>query len=260
VARYTYGDSTVAAQRLALVAATFDPVSRGFIRAAARAARSWLAVDLGCGPGHTTQLLHHVTGAARTVGLDASASYVELARASAPPGVSFEVHDVRVVPFPTGPCDILYARLLLAHLPDPGARVHDWASQLQPGGIALLDDLETIDTDDPEFRTYLDEVALAVIRRQGGALFVGPILHAMPDPPDTERVHDAVATFAPPAAVTARIFGMNLQVLTDRGEVEPQPEIADALRAIAEGTSRAQPVEWSMRQIALRKPNPRDHS
>jgi SAM-dependent methyltransferase len=187
------------------------------------------------------------------VGLDASRAYVELARASALPGVSFEVHDATAVPFPVGPADAIYARLLLAHLHDPTAVVAAWSTQLSLGGVVLLDDLESIDTDHPAFRAYLDHVALAVIRREGGALLVGPALHAMPDPPGTERVHDGVAAFAPPSAVTARIFAMNLAVLVERGETDPRPELAEELAAIADGRAPAEVVEWSMRQVVLRR-------
>ena len=114
----------------------------------------------------------------------------------------------------------------------------------------LIDDLEAIETDDDVFRGYLDDVALAVIRAQGGALFVGPALHAAPDLAGLARVHDAVATFTPAAAETARVFGMNLAVLTERGEVTPRPALAAALAAIAEGERPAEAVRWQVRQLA----------
>lgn len=250
--RYTYGDSALAAERLALVASTFEPSTRGFLEAAAPRGVA-LAVDLGCGPGYTTKLLREVTGARGTVGLDASPAYVARATATALPDVSFRVHDATVVPFPVGPADAIYARLLLAHLRDPAATVAAWTTQLAPEGVVLLDDLEAIETDHSAFRAYLDEVALAVVRREGGALLVGPTLHAMPDPADTERTHDAVATFVPSPAVTARIFGMNLAVLVERGETDPRPDLADELAAIAEGRAAAEPVVWSMRQVAFRR-------
>jgi trans-aconitate 2-methyltransferase len=250
VSRYTYGDSPRAAERLALVASTFEPTSRAFIaKAAPRQPR--LAVDLGCGPGHTTSLLAEVTGASKTVGLDSSASYVSLATESAPQGVTFGVHDATVVPFPVRSIDVIYARLLLAHLREPTVHVWDWIGELRQGGVALLDDLEAIETDNSTFRSYLDDIALEVIRREGGTLFVGPLLHSMLDPPGTERIHDAIASFAPPPTMTARIFSMNFQVLMERGEVNPRPDLADGLMAIAHGRT-AEPVVWTMRQVAIR--------
>ena len=126
-------------------------------------------------------------------------------------------------PFRSARADLVYARLLLAHLPDPPPSSARWSTILTIGGRMLIDDLEAIETDDDVFRGYLDDVALAVIRAQGGALFVGPALHAAQDPAGLSRVHDAVAAFTPAAAETARVFGMNLAVLTERGEVAPQP-------------------------------------
>src|SRR5205809_779798 len=54
---YTFGDSQAAAERLALVARVFEPPSRRFLADAAAGAGLAgcdLAVDLGCGPGHST--------------------------------------------------------------------------------------------------------------------------------------------------------------------------------------------------------------
>jgi len=251
VARYTYGDSALAAERLRLVASMFEPATATFLRRSApRSPR--LAIDLGCGPGLTTRLVHEVTGASVTVGLDGSAAFVEMAAADAPPGVSFMAHDATSVPFPVGPADLVYARLLLAHLPDPASVVSDWSTMLTSGGIVMVDDLETIETDEPVFRTYLDEVALAVVAAQGGALFVGPMLHDAPDPASTTRVDDRVVVFAPDVVVTASVFAMNLDVLTERGEVEPRPDLAAALRSIA-GGARAREVRWHGRHLAWRR-------
>ncbi|MDP9185644.1 MAG: hypothetical protein M3O29_08260, partial [Actinomycetota bacterium] len=142
------------------------------------------------------------------------------------------------------------ARLLLAHLVDPSDAVARWSTILTIGGRSLIDDLEAIETDDEVFRAYLDDVALAVVRAQGGALFVGPMLHAADDPAGLTRTHDTVTTFAPPAGDTARVFAMNLRVLTDRGEVDARPSLAAALDAIAAGERPGTPVRWHVRQIA----------
>jgi SAM-dependent methyltransferase len=93
--RYVFADTEVAERRLALVAEVFAPMTTAFLRGAAAAAPE-LAVDLGCGPGHTTRLLASVVQSARTVGLDGSARFIEAARASAADGVEFLVHDVNI--------------------------------------------------------------------------------------------------------------------------------------------------------------------
>ena len=250
--RYTYGDSALAAERLGLVARMFEPTTRSFLASVVRR-RPDSVVDLGCGPGHTTRLLHDVTGARSTVGLDRSEAFVATAGRDRPDGVSFAVHDVTKVPFATGPADVVYARLLLAHLADVGRVVRRWSTMLTIGGSLLVDDLEELDAPEPSFRAYLDDVAIAVVRVEGGDLFVGPRLHAMDDPPACSRVHDGVAAFSPPAPITARVFAMNLAVLVDRGETAPRPDLAAALDDIASERRRAAPATWRVRQVAWRR-------
>jgi len=246
MARYTYGDSALAGDRLELVARMFEPTSLAFLRAAVER-RPRLTVDLGCGPGATTDLLLTATSAAAVVGIDRSLAFARRARSST--GLRFVVADVVGADLPLAHPDLLYARLLVAHLHEPAAVLARWASWLSGDGRILVDDLESIDADGI-FRTYLDEVALAVVRAEGGALFVGPILHRSRDPAGLARVHDAVVSIEPPVAETARVFAMNLQVLTERAEVHPQPELAAALEAVASGRQVVGPVRWRFRQIA----------
>ena len=244
--RYAYGDSELAGDRLRLVAELFEPTSRTFLQAAGGSPS--IAVDLGCGPGATTRLIHDVTGAARSIGLDRSHAFAGRARSET--ALAFVVADLGGPHLPVRAADLLYARLLLAHLADPIDAVARWSTILTIGGRILVDDLEAIETDDDVFRTYLDEVALAVVRAQGGALFVGPILHEAVDPTGLRRIHDAAETFAPPPADTARVFEMNLRVLTDRGEVAPRPSLATGLEEIAVGQRASAPVRWHVRQLA----------
>ena len=231
--RYTYGDSELAAERLGLVARLFKPTSRSFLLAAVSPGPA-VAADLGCGPGHTTTLVHETTGAGCAVGIDRSEAFAQRARRCAP-GLRFVAADVAGSTLPIARADLVFARLLLAHLPDPASVVSRWSTILTIGGRVLIDDLESIETDDDVFRSYLDEVALAVIRAQGGALFVGPDLQTAPDPAGLARVHDAVVAFTPAATDTAQVFAMNLAVLTERREVAPRPALAAALDAIVAG-------------------------
>jgi trans-aconitate 2-methyltransferase len=241
--RYTYGDTALAAERLGLVARLFDPTSSAFVRAAGR---SGVGLDLGCGPGHTVAMVADAAGTHPTIGVERSEAFARIARAA---GHRVVVADA-LGPLPARGADLVYARLLLAHLPDPVAAVGRWSTALAHGGRVLVDDLESIDTEEPAFRSYLDDVALAVIRAQGGALFVGPVLHAADDPAGLVRVHDEEAAFTPAVEASARVFAMNLAVLVDRGEIAPRPELADALEAIAAGGRRAEPVRWRVRQLA----------
>ena len=168
-----------------------------------------------------------------TVGLDRSGPFLERAREGAPAHVEFLEHDVYITPFPVGPADVIYCRLVLAHLPDRPGVVSRWTTQLVPGGVALLDEVEEIQTDEPAFAEYLP-IAIGVVDRSGGRLIAGPELAAMPDPSGTERICDEVTCSTPPCRMSRRIFGMNLQVLAERGEIQPRPELGRALADVAE--------------------------
>ena len=150
------------------------------------------------------------------MGLDRSGPFLERARRGAPPGVGFIEHDVFVTPFPLGPADVIFARLLLAHLPDRPGVVARWTTQLAPGGVLLLDEIEEIRTDEPAFAEYLP-IAIGVVERSGGRLLAGPELGVMSEPPGSQRIADDVVPLDVTASQVARIFGMNLEVLADRG-------------------------------------------
>ena len=121
---YALGDSL---ERLAVVARFFESETRAFIRDAAPA-HPGLALDLGCGPGYTTRLLHEVTGAATTVGVDNAEHFLRAAAVDTPPSVRFVLHDLADGPPPVEPADVVFCHLLLSPPPGPraGARIVGW--------------------------------------------------------------------------------------------------------------------------------------
>ena len=256
VGGYAFGDSGPAARRLDLLAALFEPTTHAFLtRFAGRPLD--LAVDLGCGTGHTTRLLASVLGPRRTVGLDQSASFVARATGAAPPGVGFAVHDVTTVPFPAGPADLCFCRLLLSHLPDPAAVLAAWATQLAPGGLLLADEVERIATDLAALGGYL-EVAGALLATRGHTLEVGQVLARLPDPPGLVRRDDRIGHLAPPAERAAAMFALNLAVW--RGEAVRAGVATDGrldrlaadLAAVAAGEVSGS-ITWELRQLVLQQ-------
>lgn len=222
---YTYGDSVVAGDRLAMIATHFGPTSEEFLRRDARSDRAspgatahgWpaLALDLGCGPGHTTTLLHEVVAAHRTVGLERSHAFVLRARVEhGGDGVEFRPHDVTQVPFPVGPAEVVFARYLLAHLPDPVAVRDRWLTQVAPGGRLLVEEIDHIETSIGTFARYLD-IVQQMSRGHGTELLIGPTLAAAAPPDGAALVADAVARISPPPRSVAHIFAMNLSVWRD---------------------------------------------
>jgi trans-aconitate 2-methyltransferase len=164
---------------------------------------------------------------------------------------------VTVVPFPCPPADLLSCRFLLGHLPDPAATLAAWATQLTPGGLLLVDEVEWIRTDQPALRRYL-ELAAALLAARGHALEIGPRLHRLPDPPGLARRHDQAAPLAPPAARAAELFAQNLAVwradavrsgVAARAELDRLAgELAAVATAQAEGT-----IAWELRQLVFQR-------
>ena len=254
---YAFGDGPAAARRLDLLAELFEPASRSFLeRVAGLARRPGLGVDLGCGTGHTTRLVAEVLKPDRMVGLDQSEFFVAVA-AGGPPGVEFAVHDVTQVPFPCPPADVCYGRLLLSHLPDPGAVLAAWATQLTPGGLLLADEVERIHTDLPALRGYL-EVAAALLATRGHTLEIGPVLARLPDPPGLVRRDDRIGHLAPPAHRAAAMFALNLAVWggeavrTGVASADQLDRLATDLAAVADGDVDGS-IRWELRQLVLQR-------
>ena len=99
---YTFGDTDLAAQRLWLLASVFEPSSSQLLRTVEGAGE--LGIDLGCGPGHTTQLVADHVALERVVGLDQSPRLLEQAtRERGGERLSFAECDVSKLPFPLPP-------------------------------------------------------------------------------------------------------------------------------------------------------------
>ena len=230
------------------MAKVFAPSSRRFLTdQCVQGCR--LAIDLGCGPGHTTRLLADAVGAERTVGFDVSARYVASA-ASNQPTLEFMVHDSMVVPFPIGPADVIYARLLLAHLPEPDTVVARWLTQLTPGGRVLLDEIEYIRTTNQVLARY-EEIVVALVASGGGHMYAGPLLTEL-----VNVVSDRVETYPVTTADAARMFRMNLEVWRPDEFIRrtyPTRQI-DQLAAeldVLMASPATGEIEWGLRQIAL---------
>jgi trans-aconitate 2-methyltransferase len=255
--RYLFGDSDIAAHRLEIVHEVFAATSRPLLQEVVSPGID-LAIDLGCGPGVCTHFLAEVTGCARAVGLDSSQRFITLARARATARVEFQRHDVTAVPFPMGPADLLYCRLLLTHLHDPGGALARWATQLRPGGQLVIEEVEDIDTTQPVLRDYLDVLA-ALLAHQHNELYIGPALHELPDPEGLRRELSRVARLPVATFQAATMFLLNLQAWGTQDFVTAQfgaatvAALADGLRKLTVIEGGRTEIEWGMRQIVHRR-------
>ena len=259
-AAYAFGDSGLAAQRLALLASTFAESSADFMRQFVETPPKQ-AADLGCGPGYSTHLLADTLKPDRTVGLDNSESFLTYARTTATAKVFFHHHDIMAAPFPDGPFDLIFGRFLLTHLPGPEAAIALWTGQLRPRGLLLIEEVERIDTDNPEFLSYLD-IQQRMLRQQGNDLFIGPRLDAAAGPDGTRRRTSSVRRLHVSASRAAGMFHMNLGVWRRHEFVREHwnsvtlNNLERDLDAIARGDNSVPPVEWRLRQIAMERVEP----
>ena len=67
---------------------------------------------------------------------------------------------------------MVFARYLLAHLPDPDALVERWLDQVRVGGRLLVEEIVSIDTVHPVFGRYV-ELVTALSADNGTDLLVG---------------------------------------------------------------------------------------
>jgi trans-aconitate 2-methyltransferase len=256
-ASYTFGDNDLAAERLRLLAAAYEPSSRAFIERLGREPPR-VAIDLGCGLGYTTALLQAETGAALTIGLDSSSRFLARAWRRSPRGVAFAEHDVTQVPFPAPPADLLYGRFIVTHLPDADAALARWAAGAAPRGRLALEEVDSLAADDPMLTRYYGLVE-AMQAARGQRTYIGRDLTALPasSPWMVERA-DALP-IALPAAVAARLHALNLRTwrrdpfIAATVGAEELNHLSASLESLADGTRTAAPVRWRLAQVVLRR-------
>jgi len=171
---YTFGDNEEASRRLRRLAEVYEPETRALLELMHDSGAPYapkLAVDLGCGPGWSTQLLDAVLKPKRTIGLEASDRYVAEARANHPK-LEFFMHDVLQTPFPVEAPDLFFCRFLLTHLPSPQKALQTWANIATPGGILLIHETEGLESTHPALQRYYELVG-EMQRHYGQMLNVG---------------------------------------------------------------------------------------
>jgi trans-aconitate 2-methyltransferase len=254
---YLFKDTDLAARRLQVLAEVFAPASRAFLLDMTRE-KPELALDLGCGPGYTTRLLAETTQCARAIGLDASEYFVALAVGKATEQIAFLRHDLTQTPFPTDPGDLLFCRMLLTHLQNPLAIIERWATQMRPGGLLLLDEVEWIRTEHTLFRTYLSIID-AMLGQQANQLYIGPLLDSQQPGGELKRRLSRVYHLPVSTRQAATMFSLNIpawkrqpfiQERYQAGEIE---QLEAELRELAACATGKDEIEWGMRQVAYER-------
>jgi SAM-dependent methyltransferase len=254
---YQFSDTDLAARRLKYLNEVYAESTRDFILDAV-GYRPQLASDLGCGPGYTTHFLAELTRCERAVGLDKSENFISLAEQTWTEQVSFCLHDITLVPFPVGPSDLLYCRYLLAHLKNPVEMFDNWASQLQPNGLLLIEEVEWIDSRNKIFTTYLDIVA-AMLADQSTELYVGPVLDRLGDTTLLQKKFSRVKQVPVLTHQAATMFYMNIQTWKHQPFIQANysteviAKLESDLKALTTTTNDPGDIEWGLRQLVFER-------
>jgi SAM-dependent methyltransferase len=252
---YTFGDDDVAARRLDLLAHVYAPPTRALLARWAPPVVG-LAVDLGCGPGHTTRLLHELTDARRTVGIERSPAYVAAARAYLDdvPGAEVVEHDVTHSPLPVEGADVVFARFLLTHLSQPRRALEVWAEALTPGGRLVAQETARLVSRDPALGRYYELVAeLQALHEQ--ALDVGAQLPELAEAAGLTVEHAGRRPVHQRPAEMAALHVLNLRTwrhdpLAGGFDADELDALDEALVAIARG-GPAEPVEQELGELVV---------
>jgi ubiquinone/menaquinone biosynthesis C-methylase UbiE len=145
-----------------------------------------ICLDAGCGGGDMTCELARMVGpGGRAVGVDLDMTKIEIAQREGDEqgleNIRFEVADVTDWE-PDGLFDVVYARFLLTHLPNPGEFLAALRRHLRPGGVIIIEDIDFRGHfAEPECRAlerYVEFYTKSV-RARGGDPNIGPRLPKM---------------------------------------------------------------------------------
>ena len=144
----------IAAERLAVLAEVIDPWTRRHLQARGIEA-GWRCLEIGGGAGSIARwLADAVRPGGHVVATDLDARHVSR---DGRPNLEVWQHDVLRDPLPAATFDLVHTRLVLSHLPDPGAAVRRMTHALKPGGWLVVEDFEVLDalhaTHEPLLRT-----------------------------------------------------------------------------------------------------------
>jgi trans-aconitate 2-methyltransferase len=252
---YTFGDDDIASRRLARLAALYEAETRDLVaRAIASAGGRAIdrALDLGCGPGWSTRLVHDVAGAARTIGVDASDRYVAEAR-HRHPLLDFLVADISHT-LPIAGADLIVARFLLTHLARPAEALAGWAAVAAPGARLALHETEALMSAHPALSRYYQLLG-ALQAHHGQALYIGALIDDALAATPWRVVESRALALDKPAAAMAELHLANLRTWRNdpfaRESFDPREldALDTALDALASGRDAAPPVRNVARQI-----------
>jgi SAM-dependent methyltransferase len=255
VSHYTFGDSELAGLRLERLAAAYREPSRAFLAEAGPKCVGH-AFDLGCGLGYTTRLVHETLAARHTTGIDSSERYVALARASAPAGIDFFVHDLSRPLAVCSPADALFCRFFLTHVAEPSRVLSASTVLARRGARLLVQEAASLRAEHPVLKRYYELVA-ALQAHYGQSLYIGSDLERLASSTPWTVVSFGVRKVEQPACVMAELHALNLRTwrgdpfAAEQFDSQELAQLVVALERIARGHEPAAPVVAGLGELVL---------
>ncbi len=260
-AHYSFGDAGLASERLRRLSEAYAPASAALLQRAQALLEEPIrcAIDLGCGPGHTTSLLAESVGAERVVGIERSPTFLAETQARGLQGIEFLECDVSSERLPIRNADLAFSRFLLTHLPDPVATLGSLRHALRPGGLLILEELEHLSSTNPILSRYY-EIVEGVQASHGQKMHIGPALEGYARQAGFEVLSSE--PFAPniSAATMSSLHRPNLDNLRldpwviERFEEGALDELAEGLEEIARDEMGKVPIENILRHVIATAP------
>lgn len=138
---YYFGEDREAEERrLSGVQAYSDPATRGVLRELGIGA-GWTCWEVGTGGGSVADWLTDLVGPHGSV----LATDIDIRGLQDRPNLQVVCHDVVEDDLPDTEFDLIHARFLLEHLPEPDQVLRRLTSALRPGGLLVVEDADGLD-------------------------------------------------------------------------------------------------------------------
>jgi SAM-dependent methyltransferase len=224
-------------------------------------ARGARCLDVGCGPGETMRAMADRVGAVgRVQGMDLDAALgtlsIERLRAEGYHQCAFCRHDITAEePISGAPFDLVYARLLLYHLPERATVLARLWDAVAPGGHLVVQDydlrglrvLPALDSFDEMLRVLGDAFGAAGCEVHAGALLPELFARAGVGDPDGTDVAGRLEPLATGRAIVERTFRSLLPTAVAHGittEAQAEATLAAFDRDVARFPDR--PMTWPL--------------
>jgi SAM-dependent methyltransferase len=179
-------------------------------------------LDIGCGGGDVTVALARRASNGAAVGVDVDETEIDVARAEAAEArvdnVEFRLQDVTDLTPDGDLFDLVYARFLLTHLPDPAAALSNMRQQLVGGGVLVIEDIDFsghfCEPDSSAFRQYV-ELYTTAVQGRGCDPNIGPRLPGLLRDTGLDRVAVNVVQPAGISGEVKLISPLTLEAIAD---------------------------------------------